>query len=179
MEFSEEILVALRQIIHATALHSKYLVKRFGLTGPQLLILSRLSHKELKSVGEIAREVSLSQATVTDILDRIELRGLVSRKRSSEDKRRTTVKLTEKGVDLLRNKPSLLQEQFLNRFSALDEWEQTAILSSLQRVGTMMKADVITAPPVLDTGPIPKADEEDERFPRIAKDNDVEAEKTV
>jgi DNA-binding MarR family transcriptional regulator len=141
MELSEEVLVALRQIIHATALHSRYLVKKIGLTGPQLLILSRLSHKELKSVGEIAREVSLSQATVTDILDRIELRGLVSRKRSSEDKRRTTVKLTEKGVDVLSNKPALLQEQFLNRFSALDEWEQTAILSSLQRVATMMKTD--------------------------------------
>ena len=165
MELSEEVLIALRQIIHATALHSRYLVKKIGLTGPQLLILSRLSHKELKSVGEIAREVSLSQATVTDNLDRIELSGLVSRKRSPDDKRRTTVKLTEKGVDVQRNKPLLLQEQFLKSFSALDKWEQTAILSSLQRVATMMKADAIIVPPVLDIGPIPKADEEDDMIP--------------
>ncbi len=158
MELIEELLVALRQIIHATALHSKYLVKEFGLTGPQLLVLSRLSYKEPKSVGKIAGEVSLSQATVTDILDRIERRGLISRKKSSEDKRRTTVRLTEKGVDGLRIKPSLLQKQFLDRFRALDEWEQTSILSSLQRVATMMKADVIAAPPVLNTGPMGKAE---------------------
>ena len=177
MELSEEVLVALRQIIRATDLHSRYLVKKFGLTGPQLIILFRLSHSEPKSIGEISREISLSQATVTDILDRLERGALIYRERSSQDKRRTTVKLTENGIEILKNKPSLLQEQFLNRFSALEEWEQTSILSSLQRVAAMMKADVITAPPVLDTGPIPKADEEDERFIRTARDHDVEAER--
>jgi DNA-binding MarR family transcriptional regulator len=175
MDLNEEVLIALRQIIRATDLHSRYLVKKYGLTGPQLLILVRLSQSERKSVGEIAGEVSLSQATVTDILDRLEARGYISRERSYEDKRRMTVALTGKGADIMRNKPSLLQEQFLIRFSALDDWEQSSILSSLQRVAAMMKADVISAPPVLDAGPIPKTDEEGDKFIRTTKETEAEA----
>ena len=179
MNLNDEVLIALRQIIRATDLHSRYLVKKFGLTGPQLLILFTLSQSKRRSVGEIAREVSLSQATVTDILDRLEVKGYVSRERSSEDKRRMTVTLTGEGVEIMRNKPSLLQEQFLVRFSTLDDWEQTSILSSLQRVAAMMKADVIAAPPVLDSGPIPKADEEDEKFLRTTKESEVESGETA
>jgi DNA-binding MarR family transcriptional regulator len=164
MDISEEVLVALRQIIRATDLHSRYLAKEFGLTGPQLLILIKLSQSNPISVGEIAKIVSLSQATVTDILDRLALKGLIRRERSSEDKRRMTVRLTEQGADVLKSKPSPLQEDFINRFSSLEDWEQSSILSSLQRVAAMMRADVITASPVLSTGPIPKSDEREERF---------------
>ncbi len=175
MDINEEVLVTLRQIIRATDLHSRYLAKEFGLTGPQLLILFRLSHSDPISVGEIAKDVSLSQATVTDILDRLALKGLIRRERSSEDKRRTTVRLTEQGADVLKNKPSLLQEEFLNRFIALEEWEQSSILSSLQRVAAMMRADVITASPVLSAGPIPKTDEKEERFMSMDGTSDNEA----
>jgi DNA-binding MarR family transcriptional regulator len=164
MDLSAEVLITLRQIIRAIDLHSRYLVKNYGLTGPQLLILMEISRGEEKSVGEIAAEVSLSQATVTDILDRLELKGLISRVRSTADKRRMTLRLTPEGVQVLNKKPSLLQAQFVSRFGELEDWEKTSILSSLQRVAAMMIADVIAAPPVLYSSPISSMDEKEGNF---------------
>ena len=84
----EEVLIALRRVIRATDLHSKYLAKTTGLTAPQILLLQTLRDKGQVTIGELAQEMSLSQATVTTILDRLEKRGLVYRQRSQTDKRK-------------------------------------------------------------------------------------------
>jgi DNA-binding MarR family transcriptional regulator len=76
---------------------------------------------------------------VTDILDRLEEKGLVIRQRSSFDKRRVYIQITDKGKAIVLKKPSLLKEDFTRQFDELEEWEQTLILSSIQRIVTMMK----------------------------------------
>lgn len=86
----EQVLVALRRVIRATDLHSKRLSKHAGLTGPQLLIMRTIRDLGEVTIGTIAENVSLSQATVTTILDRLELRKLVYRVRST----RTNAKYT-------------------------------------------------------------------------------------
>ena len=91
----EEVLIALRRVIRATDLHSKYLAKTTGLTAPQILLLQTLRDKGQVTIGELAQEMSLSQATVTTILDRLEKRGLVYRQRSQTDKRKVHAYLTE------------------------------------------------------------------------------------
>ncbi len=149
MDLSDQVLVNLRKIIRAIDLHSRSLVKRYGLTGPQLLILKEVSAAGEKSVGDIARDISLSQATVTDILDRLETKGLTSRSRSQADKRRMTVKVTDKGREVLRRNPSVLQEGFVDRFQELPDWEQSLLLSSIQRVASMMNADGLSDDPFL------------------------------
>ena len=45
-----------------------------------------------------------------------------------------------------------LQELAAEKFQSLQEWEQTMIISSLQRVAQMMDAEHIDASPVLDVG---------------------------
>lgn len=134
----EAVLVALRRIARAIDLHSKRLVQRYGLTGPQALVLRNLLLASEQSVGELARRISLSQATVTDILDRLEKRALVQRTRSTTDKRRVLVRATADAKALGDALP-LLQESFVAEFRKLEEWEQTLILSSLQRVASMME----------------------------------------
>ena len=141
----EEVLAVLRQIIRRIDLHSKKLVQQHGLTGPQLIILRELGRAEEMPVGQLARMIDLSHATVTSILDRLEKRGLVSRNRSTVDKRRVMVGITEPGNTVLAGAPSLLQEQFVEQFQRLDTWEKTLILSSLQRVAAMMDAQKLDA----------------------------------
>jgi len=148
----DEVLMALRRIVRAIDLHSRKLAQQHGVTGPQILILKRLSVAPEVAVGELARKVSLSQATVTDILDRLERRGLVMRVRSTSDKRRVLVCATDEGKRLLKSSPPLLQENFVQRLRALPDWEQTLILSSLQRVGTMLEVDRLDAAPMLSSG---------------------------
>lgn len=154
----EEVLIALRRVIRATDLHSKYLAKTTGLTAPQILLLQTLRDKGQITIGEVAQEVSLSQATVTTILDRLEKRELVYRQRSETDKRKVHAYLTEQALEILKNAPIPLQEQFTRQFSDLQEWEQTMIISALKRVAQMMDAQHIDASPVLDIGMLDRQD---------------------
>ena len=154
----DKVLVALRRVIRATDLHSKRLSKSAGLTAPQLLIMRTIRDLGQVTIGTIADKVSLSQATVTTILDRLELRKLVYRVRSTQDKRKVHAHLTEAGGEILARAPNPLQEDFIKKYQALAEWEQTMILASLQRVANMMDADHIDAVPVLDVGPVLRED---------------------
>jgi hypothetical protein len=58
------------------------------------------------------------------------------------------------GCCLLAQAPTPLQERFIQRFQALEVWEQTLLLSSLQRISAMMNADEIDAAPVLSVRPL-------------------------
>ena len=152
MEICDEVLVCLKRITRAIDLHSRQLVERYGLTVPQLIVLKELtSHGEMP-VGRLAAAVSLSQATVTGILHRLKFRQLVVTNRDQTDRRRVLVHATQLGADTLRDAPSLLQERFVSEFRQLEDWQQTLILSSLQRVVTMMEAERIEAAPVLGSG---------------------------
>lgn len=141
----EEVLVALRRVIRATDLHSKYLVKTTSLTAPQILLLQTLRDKGQLTIGELAQDMSLSQATVTTILDRLEKRQLVYRQRSQTDKRKVHAYMTDEAMTMLKNAPIPLQDRFTREFSQLQEWEQTMIISSLKRVAQMMDAKPLTS----------------------------------
>ncbi len=157
-EISDNVLIALRKIVRAIDLNSKKLVKQVGLTGPQLVILQEILRLGNVSVGLVAKNVSLSQGTVTGILERMGKRGLVIRERSVQDKRRVMVRITESGKKLLANAPPVMQENFLEKFNQLQDWEKTMILSTLQRLVGMMDAKSISASPFLSAAPIEARD---------------------
>lgn len=154
----DQVLVALRRVIRATDLHSKHLAKTSGLTAPQILLLQTIRDHGEATIGQLAQEMSLSQATVTTILDRLEKRSLVYRERSKEDKRKVHAYLTDKALETLKTAPMPLQEHFARQFNDLQEWEKTMIISSLQRVAQMMDAQHIDASPVLDVGVLDRQD---------------------
>jgi DNA-binding MarR family transcriptional regulator len=153
----EQVLMSLRQIIRAVDLHSRKLVHDHGLTGPQLLVLRTLDRMGVVPVGTLAKEIILSHATVTGVLDRLEKRVLVRRTRSDLDKRKVLVGVTEAGLVILESAPSLLQEDFVERLSKLKPWEQTLILSSVQRIASMMQADELEVEGTLEGLPLSEA----------------------
>ena len=79
MRKDEELLVALRRVIRAVDLRSKQLSKDVGITGPQLMVLQNIAEKPGIMVKEIADNINLSPATITNILDRLEARELASK----------------------------------------------------------------------------------------------------
>lgn len=150
----DEVLVALRQVMRATDLYSKQLSKHSGLTAPQLMVMRGIRELGEVTIGAVAQRVSLSQATVTTIMDRLEKRGFITRVRSNNDKRKVHAYLTDTGKALLAEAPTPLQESFIKRFQALEMWEQHMLVASLQRVATMMNAEAIDAAPLLHSGSI-------------------------
>jgi len=162
----DDILVALRRIIRAIDLHSRQLVQLHGLTGPQLVVLRELSRTGQIPVGRLAEHVSLSHATVTGILERLEGRGLIRKEPDVVDRRRVLTEMTEKGRRSVEAAPPVLQERFASELRKLQNWEQTLILSSLQRIGSMMETPDTEAAPVLVTGPLAATTEASEEFLR-------------
>lgn len=148
------VLVSLRKIIQSIDLHSRFLVKQYGLTGPQLIVLQEIAKAGEAPIGKIAKACSLSQATVTGVLERLEKRSLVARQRSDMDRRQVLVKTTEAGDRLLENAPPPMQENFVEQYNQLQDWEQAMILGALQRIVAMMGAERLQAAPFLATGAI-------------------------
>jgi len=149
-----ELLISLRKIIQAIDIHSRMLNKSFGLTGPQLIVLQEISNQDKISVTPLSKITSLSQATVTDITKRLERKGYLLRIKREDDKRAVSLSLSETGKEIIKSLPPLLQETFTQQFSKIKEWEQLMILSSFERVVSLMSAEEIEAYPIMETGPI-------------------------
>jgi DNA-binding MarR family transcriptional regulator len=150
MEKHQELLIALRKVIRAIDLHSKHLSKTSGLTSPQLLIMLEIDKISGVNSSQVAKNVNLSAATVTNIIDRLENKDLVTRLRNTQDKRKVGLYLTEYGKTLLLNAPQPLQDHFIDNFSNLAQWEQSQLLSSIERLAHMMNANEIDAAPLLE-----------------------------
>ncbi len=151
-DIGEQILTALRRVTRAVDRYSRQLAQNHGLTGPQALIMTQVARSDGIGMGELARRVNLSQGTVTDIANRLESRQLLVRQRDSADRRRVTLSLTPAGKALLSSPLPLLQEDFLAQLKQLQDWEQSQLLSSLQRIAEMMHAQDLDAAPLLTSG---------------------------
>ncbi len=159
MDKHEEVLIALRQIIRAIDLHSRKLNKVAGLTGPQLVLMRAIRDSGEVTIRQLSNNTNMSQATATTILDRLEKRELVVRERSKLDKRKVHANLTEQGKEVLAKAPLPLQENFVSRYQELEEWEQSLLLSSVQRISSMMNAEHLDVAAVLEVGSITKQED--------------------
>jgi len=153
MEKYEELLLALRKVIRATDLYSKQLNKRTGLTAPQLLILREIAAApDGITASSVAQNITLSPATVSNVIDRLEHRELIHRERSTEDRRRVVLSLTAQGKQRLAEAPRPLQEDFIHKFQSLGDWEQSQLVAGMQRIAAMMDAEKLDAADVLEVG---------------------------
>ncbi len=150
--FDDSILRSLRRITRAIDLHSRHLANNHKLTGPQLVCLRHLARHETATPSNMAKSVSLSQATITGILDRLEKRELITRERDNKDRRRVNLALTKAGRDLLIDAPMPLHQTFANRLAELPEEQQKRIDGVLREIVEMMEAEDLEAAPVLSAG---------------------------
>ena len=104
-----------------------------GLTYPQYLVMLVLWEQDQQPVCDIAKKLLLDTNTVTPLLQRMEIAGLISRTKSKVDTRQRIVSLTKKGKalqekakpipDCLRNDVALKtgeEEEIMNIIPALD-----------------------------------------------------------
>ncbi len=91
--------------------------------GPQGNILYVLWQKDTIPIVEIAAKTGLAKNTLTVMLDRMEENGLVSRKQSADDRRKTLICLTEKAYELERDYNRVSQQMNDLFFQNLSEKE--------------------------------------------------------
>lgn len=76
------------------------LLAELGLTYPQYLVMLVLWRETPQTVGSLGDLLHLDSGTLTPLLKRMELAGLIERARDVTDERRVLIALTPKGRDL-------------------------------------------------------------------------------
>jgi len=137
------ILLALRRIAHAMDTHSRKLAVDYNITGPQLLCLYYISKNSPTTLSGVSKQLSLSGGTVNGIIDRLEAKSLIQRRRDRDDRRKVWLEPTSLGIELVGNAHKLLHQAFAERLAALPESEQIAIARALDTVVELMALDTL------------------------------------
>ena len=157
MDRARTALVAIRRILRVTELSARALTREVGLNISQLLVLQILEEAGETTAGNIAARVNLKQATVTSLLDKLEQRGFVRRRRGETDRRKVWVELMPTGRQALADAPDMLQERFRVRFQGLPDWEQAYLMGALERVAALLDAEDLHPEPDEQATQVPAA----------------------
>src|SRR5688572_3171776 len=121
-------------IDHALQSTSKRMEQRFGVTGPQRLVIRIVGQFPRASAGQIARVLQIHPSTLTGILRRLESRQLIERKPDPADGRRALFVLTKTGRDadrLQEGTPEAAVSRALQLLPATDVDAARRVLSTL------------------------------------------------
>lgn len=133
-----EVATLLRRLIRASDLQSRRIERTTGLTGPQAAVLRAVDTLGRGSTRALAEEVSLSQATVTVILDRLSAKGLVERYADRADRRVRHARPTRAGRRLLTALPPLPDAAFHARYAALPAQRRSAMVAALRELTDLL-----------------------------------------
>jgi DNA-binding MarR family transcriptional regulator len=152
-DYMEKIFLALRYITHISSLYSKLLAKERNLTTGQLLCLRALAKEDNLPIRQISKRIFLSPSTVTGVIDRLEARGLIARRRDNPDRRIISLVITDEGRRLVESAPVPIQSLLAENLKKLPLQEVQGICSGLERV-----LDFIKAAGVVEEKPEPDLD---------------------
>jgi len=115
------VLQRFRVLIRTAQRHSQWIERQSGVTGAQLWALQELFEEPGLRVGELAKRMALHQSTASNMIDKLESSGLVSKERTSADQRVVRLSLTAAGRDLLARAPSPARGVLPEALRLLDE----------------------------------------------------------
>ncbi|RFP87557.1 MarR family transcriptional regulator [Rhodobacteraceae bacterium 63075] len=151
---TDDSLIALRRIVRATELFGREIRQTTGVTASQFRVLQIIAENGFATAKTISTRMQVSQGTVTSVVDKLVRDGLALRHKSEQDRRQINIVLTDAGSKILKDAPDPLQQRFVRKFAAMEDWEQAMVVASLERVAAMLDAKDLDASPILDTGEI-------------------------
>jgi DNA-binding MarR family transcriptional regulator len=137
-EYERRIVELLGRISQQLYTHSRHLVRWTGMTRPQLAAMLTLLRRGESTIGVLARRLSVSAPTLSGILDRLEEKGLVERRRSSHDRRMVLIRSAPGARSLLDVDLSLLSPGFSTRLARLPEDEKGRIVEALRTLADLL-----------------------------------------
>ena len=111
-----------------------------GLSLAQLTLLEPLARESQLPVGRLATGAEVSVPTATRMLQQLEAKGVVLRRRSAHDERQVLVSLTENGAASLRRLQSRLRERQAQAFAAFTPEERVQLVTLTRRLATLVAA---------------------------------------
>jgi DNA-binding MarR family transcriptional regulator len=141
--------MVVRQIVRSIDMPSHHMVKTLcGLNGTQRVLMKEIAHGRMLSPSDLAQAAKLSNAAVSGILRCPKARGLASRRRGGKDRRRQLVAPTAAGWRAFDAASDTLQDRLAGR----KDWDQSLLLSPLQRLAEAMSTETLDAAPLFSRG---------------------------
>jgi MarR family transcriptional regulator, organic hydroperoxide resistance regulator len=135
-----EVVNNLRRLFKAIQEHSKAILRKTGLSGPQVWALTILDAEPELSLGELAERLFAHPSTVSGIVDRLEKRGAIRRAVDPLDGRGIRLSLTPPGRRLLKRSPPPFQVGLRAALEELPASQLRQLRRGLERVVTETSA---------------------------------------
>jgi DNA-binding MarR family transcriptional regulator len=103
-------------------------------------LLKALQRAGEMSAGQLASEVALTPATVTQMLEALASAGIVERQRSERDRRVVTSRMTEEGRRRLERKDAELVEKWRDTLADLDDADLEQATRVVARIAAYLDA---------------------------------------
>ena len=103
----------------------------------QYQLLFALAEGDGRSTGELAAAAELSPATVTQMVDSVVELGLVTRNRSSQDRRIVTCSLTEAGWSWIAERRATLERRWLEALADVPTDDLAVAAAVFDRIAAM------------------------------------------
>jgi MarR family 2-MHQ and catechol resistance regulon transcriptional repressor len=126
-----------------------------GLTTTQLGVLEALLHKGPLTHRELGRKVLTSAGNMTDVVDKLEARGLVRRVRATADRRQVRVELTDGGRSMIERVFPRHAADIARAMSGLDGAELFELGKLLRRLGMAATRTAAAPAPLATLEPTP------------------------
>jgi MarR family transcriptional regulator, organic hydroperoxide resistance regulator len=124
---------------HALQRTSKRMETELGVTGPQRLVIRVVGRFPGTSAGQLAEVLHLHPSTLTGILKRLELQGLLARRLDSKDRRRVLLGLTKRGRRLNVDSEGTFEAAVRVALSELPEQKVRNAAEVLVRIGASLE----------------------------------------
>lgn len=138
----------LRRVFQAINEYSKAAERSTGLTGPQLWALKLLSNTAPMKVSDLACTMCLRPPTVVGILDRLEIKELVTRTPSREDRRVVKIDLTAQGKELVAQAPEIAQDMLVKGLDELSNEQFTCVEEGMKLMAKVLGAERLIPQPL-------------------------------
>ena len=133
-------LPALRNLVSAYQSFERYSapdVKAMGLTTTQFDVIATLGNQPPMTCKELGEKTLVTKGTLTGVLERLEIKGILERKLNPEDARSQMIGLTPKGQSLFEKVFPAHLQHLEKAFSKLTEKELSEATKSLQAINTI------------------------------------------
>lgn len=134
-ELALKLWVVLSRAHSAISEHARADIERHGLTVTEFGILEALYHKGPLLLGELQKKILVSSGGITYLVDRLESRGLVERRKCETDRRATYAALTPEGTALIQRIFPAHADCLQRVLAALDEDEKLEATRLIRKLG--------------------------------------------
>ncbi len=134
---AHEIMQKLRVVFRTTQAHSRWVEKQCGVSSAQLWAMWELFSSPGLKVSELSKALSIHQSTASNMLDKLEEKKLIRRKRSGPDQRVVQLYLTKTGESLIAKVPKPAQGAVIE---ALEHLPDDALRKLQQGLQALVKS---------------------------------------